>query len=76
MGDAIGNLVGGLFGAGYEEPEVPEYTAPPTPEEKKDPEVKSLRDEEQRKLRQRRYLSGTVLSQPLGSVSGSLLGKS
>ena len=65
--------------AAANEPDMPDYKLPPT-EEEKDPIAKSVRDEEQRKLRQRRYLSGTVLTSPLGAqgVSGgggnSLLG--
>ena len=62
------------------EPDMPDMSAAPSAEEAKDPVAKSVRDEEQRKLRQRRYLSGTVLTSPLGAqgVSGgggnSLLG--
>ena len=55
--------------AGYDEPTPPTPEPVPTPEEAKEPEAKVIRDEERRKLMARRYLSGTVLSQPLGRVS-------
>ena len=43
----------------------------PLPEDEKDPVSKTVRDEEMRKLKTRRYLSGTVLTSPLGDTSGS-----
>ena len=48
----------------------------PLPEDEKDPVSKTVRDEEMRKLKTRRYLSGTVLTSPLGDTGGnnSLLG--
>ena len=59
------------------EPDMPDMPAMPS-EEEKEPISKAVRDEEQRKLRQRRYLSGTVLTSPLGAQGGgggnSLLG--
>ena len=65
--------------AAANQPDEPEMPVMPS-EEAKEPISKAVREEEQRKLRQRRYLSGTVLTSPLGAqgVSGgggnSLLG--
>ncbi len=68
---AVVQAIGSLFGAtSYDEPETPEYQPTPVVEESKDPVSKSVRDAEQRKLRQRRYMSGTVLTSPLG-VNGA-----
>lgn len=65
--------------AAQNEPDAPEVTPAPTVDEAKEPVAKSVRNEEQRKLRNRRYLSGTMLTSPLGvngqNNSGGLLGE-
>lgn len=65
--------MGGLFGAAYEAPEVPEPEPMPNYEEQ-EPVSQAVRDEERRKLRSRRLMSGTLLTSPLGTTTNSASG--
>lgn len=68
----VGNFIGSLFGISQPKtPSVPEYTPQPVREAEIEAEAKGVRDDERRKLRQRRAMSGTVLTSPLGVGSGS-----
>lgn len=64
----MGQTVSSLFGASsYSGPELPAQTPQPVPEQQKEPEAAAVREEERRRLRQRRALSGTLLTSPLGT---------
>lgn len=70
----VTKAIGSLFGGGVSSPGVPEYEPAPVREAEIEAESKSVRDDEKRKLKQRRAMSGTVLTSPLG-LGGSEAGK-
>lgn len=66
----MGGAISAIFGGGYDEPDPVKYDPVPVRENEQEPVSASVRDAEQRKIRQRRAMSGTLLTSPLG-VSGS-----
>lgn len=80
VGSFITQTIGGLLGASYDEPDPPSYDIPATPESEIEPASKAVRTAEERKLKNRRLLSGTILTSPLGTLnsgtSTGLLGSS
>lgn len=81
MGGVV-NAVSSLFGGSTPkapEPAIIETPVAPVREQEQEAVSSAVRNEEQRKIKQRRAMSGTVLTSPLGTAgkaSNTLLGRS